>query len=281
MEEYNVDSVVHGEQAVILGGYSTIVNRLAGEFDDPTALQRIRLDHKVIQIDYSGDAVKVSTESHGTFTARKVICTLPLGYLQAHHQAIFKPTLPPRNKRGISELCMGLLSKIVLRYEEPFWRTDREYFVAFLPVPGMAEPIFVTLFNLERVITGSRALVCYAAAEGAEVLEGLGKDACVALLKDFVKRLFKTAEEPVASLVTGWKQDPWTLGSYSHLRLTSAPSNFDDAASPVFNSGGIPTVFFAGEHTVRDNFATVHGAFMSGERAARELHHSLMENWKL
>jgi monoamine oxidase len=42
--------------------------------------------------------------------------------------------------------------------------------------------------------------------------------------------------------------------------------DYDRLAAPVANR-----LFFAGEHTNRTYPATVHGAYLSGERAAREI----------
>ena len=42
-------------------------------------------------------------------------------------------------------------------------------------------------------------------------------------------------------------------------------SHFDVLAQPVGR------LHFAGEHTHRDHFSTVHGAYLSGQRAADEL----------
>ena len=72
--------------------------------------------------------------------------------------------------------------------------------------------------------------------------------------------------EPEASLITRWGADPYSHGSYSFLALGANPDHYDDLAAPV---GG--RVFFAGEATSADFAATVHGAYLSGLRAAEEI----------
>lgn len=84
--------------------------------------------------------------------------------------------------------------------------------------------------------------------------------------------------------MTRWRADPWSRGSYSFVAVGSSGSDYDLLASPVVP--GIPTtptqpqpppppqqarVFFAGEHTIRNYPATVHGAFLSGLREASRI----------
>lgn len=46
-------------------------------------------------------------------------------------------------------------------------------------------------------------------------------------------------------------------------------NDYDLMATPVSNSSGsLPRLFFAGEHTIRNYPATVHGALLSGLREA-------------
>lgn len=72
--------------------------------------------------------------------------------------------------------------------------------------------------------------------------------------------------DPTGTLVTRWWEDPRSLGSYSILPPGARPADRAALAAPV---GGV--LFMAGEATAPDFPATVHGALLSGRRAAREL----------
>ncbi|MGB1111217.1 MAG: flavin monoamine oxidase family protein, partial [Gammaproteobacteria bacterium] len=72
--------------------------------------------------------------------------------------------------------------------------------------------------------------------------------------------------EPEAFQITRWAGDPFSLGSYSYNRLGSHPNMRDDLAEPLAGR-----LFFAGEATSRAYFGTAHGAYLSGQRAGREL----------
>lgn len=72
--------------------------------------------------------------------------------------------------------------------------------------------------------------------------------------------------DPIGSLVTRWRADPFAQGSYSFLAKGSEPRDRDVLAAP--DNGRL---FFAGEATDPDFPATVHGAVLSGQRAAEEI----------
>jgi monoamine oxidase len=58
--------------------------------------------------------------------------------------------------------------------------------------------------------------------------------------------------------------DPLAGGSYSYARPGAADAR-EILADPL-----VERLFFAGEATSREHCASAHGAFMSGQRAARE-----------
>ena len=73
--------------------------------------------------------------------------------------------------------------------------------------------------------------------------------------------------------MTRWRQDEYARGSYSYVAAGSSGNDYDflgAAVSPARNGPLVPRprVFFAGEHTMRNYPATVHGALLSGLREA-------------
>lgn len=69
---------------------------------------------------------------------------------------------------------------------------------------------------------------------------------------------------PEETLVTRWDQDPFSRGSYSYQGFGSSVQHIAHLAAPEW-SGRLQ---FAGEATSVDGFQCVHGAFISGQRAA-------------
>ena len=80
--------------------------------------------------------------------------------------------------------------------------------------------------------------------------------------------------EPVASIVTRWAADPFALGSYSFIGLGGSNADRRALAAPVSDGSPHPKgnrLFLAGEATSAEYASTVHGAYLSGRRAARDL----------
>lgn len=71
---------------------------------------------------------------------------------------------------------------------------------------------------------------------------------------------------PIQSICTRWGDDPFSYGSYSHVRVQSSGSDYDILAESVENR-----LFFAGEATIRQHPATMHGAYLSGLREASRI----------
>lgn len=74
---------------------------------------------------------------------------------------------------------------------------------------------------------------------------------------------------PTAMRRTSWGTDPFTLGAYSFPSITTQMAHFDQVGEPHGR------IHFAGEHTSRQYFGTVHWAYLSGLRAADEVANAL------
>lgn len=78
--------------------------------------------------------------------------------------------------------------------------------------------------------------------------------------------LSRSFPRPNRFVVSGWSIDPFAMGSYSFLKLGSSSDDRETLAEPVGDR-----IFFAGEATSVDFPAEVHGALLSGRRAAAEV----------
>jgi monoamine oxidase len=75
-----------------------------------------------------------------------------------------------------------------------------------------------------------------------------------------------SATAPRRAIRTGWNSDPFSLGAYSFAAVNSSSQDHVTLAKP---SGS--RLLHAGEHTHELYRATVHGAFLTGEREARRI----------
>ena len=80
----------------------------------------------------------------------------------------------------------------------------------------------------------------------------------------------KSVPAPSEVIVTRWQKDPWARGTYSYVGPEALPGDYDVMARPIGN------LHFAGEATCGTHPATVHGAYLSGLRAASDVVNSLL-----
>ena len=82
--------------------------------------------------------------------------------------------------------------------------------------------------------------------------------------------------QPKHFVATRWRSDEYSCGSYSYVAAGSSGNDYDFLAAPICPvSQGVglaqSRVFFAGEHTIKNYPATVHGAMLSGLREAGKI----------
>jgi len=226
------------------GGLSRIIAPLAEGLD--TSLGEV-----ATHIDWRQRSVRVTT-SKETHEAEIVLVTLPLGILTAG-SVVFEPPLPEFKYSALETMRMGLLEKIHLVFEKPFWDTDR------LTLIHESEPS-LTFVALERTRPVSTVFI---GGRRAWSLAGRGEAEITADLMTRLREHIPDAPDPIAAHVTRWGRDPFTRGGYSYLAPGSIGDEPDRLAEPLGER-----LFFAGEHTIRPCYATVHGAYLSGLREA-------------
>ena len=76
--------------------------------------------------------------------------------------------------------------------------------------------------------------------------------------------------DPIDYEITRWWNDPYSHGSYSYDCVGGSSSDFDELGKSIENR-----LLFAGEATISRGHAFVNGAYLSGERAAKELFNNI------
>jgi monoamine oxidase len=244
-----------GGDHLVVSGYDRIAQHVAKDLD-------IRTGVAVHTIDSAGRCVRIGT-SGGALEADCAVITVPLGVLQAQ-KIKFVPALPKEKQTAINRMGMGVMNKVVLRFNGvgPFWPPELQV-IPYVAERRGAYPLFI---NLQHS-TGEPVLVCLVPPSFENALENRSAaDAKAGALGVLRRILGSKVPEPTSVLQTRWKSDAWALGSYSFNRLGATGEDRDQLATPV-NS----RLFFAGEATHRTKYATVHGAYLSGLRAAEEI----------
>lgn len=236
----------------IADGYSRLVESLADGLD-------IRLNKPVERIAYTADSVMITTPDE-TFQASAAVVTLPLGVLKAG-DVVFDPPLPEAKRDAIHRLGAGLVNKIILKFDAPFWDESLEALVTELETQlwwraGWGREAEAPILT---ALIGGRS--------GAN-LSTMTDDAAIQVALSDLSHMFRR-DDLLARLVEGrfvnWGADPYSRMGYSYVPV-GASGERSVLAKPIGHA-----LYFAGEATNVTHPATVHGAILSGWRAAREM----------
>jgi monoamine oxidase len=241
------------DDALFPNGYNQISDYLAQGL-------AIELGQQVQAVDYANSQVLVRTQQ-GVFKADAVVVTLPLGVLK--QQAIqFTPALPQPKQNAIARLGVGVLNKYFLRFDRVFWPQAFDWHEYLSYDKGRwSEWVSLAKINNTPVLLG------FSAASRAKMLESWTDAQIIEDMMAALRDMFgNDIPNPVAHQFTRWSSDPMSYGSYS---FNATGSNNGDRRALAREIGR--QVFWAGEATHWDYPGTVHGAYLSGLRAAQAL----------
>ncbi len=252
--EWGTDSIFPGKDVIFPDGYMEIAVALAGDLN-------ILMGQDVTSVEYDSDGVHI-TSNGNTYSAQKVICTLPLGVLQ-QGTVQFSPVLPSEKQDAIERLGMHVLNKVYLRFSDPFWAEDDSEFIGHISTKKGVWPNFMNLHE----ILGEPILLAFNVGDFGLEIESWSDDDIVSGAMEVLRTIYDgDIPDPDAWLITRWGSDPLSGGSYSHNPPGTERAERESLAAPLAGR-----LFFAGEATSTDYPATVHGAYMSGVRAAKEI----------
>ncbi|KZT50311.1 amine oxidase [Calocera cornea HHB12733] len=279
-----------GRDGLVASGYWRVVEWLEGEV--VAAGTDIRLGEEVVGVDCAkeqSDRVTVTTTLvHGpagascsikTYTGRYALITLPLGVLQ-NRPPKFTPPLPQRRIEATHRLGNGLLNKVIIYYDAAWWTDiDSIYFLPDPDHPGnlLGRPTAPAALHIHNLWTLQKtpAICFFVTGYAAEKLEKLSDPAieqwATAIIQQYLSPT-QIAPRPKQVLTTRWLSDPYTLGAYSYIPIT-APGEPEATPLDMLEMSHClwGMLFFAGEHTEPDQYASVHAAWTSGVREARKL----------
>ncbi|ORZ35619.1 flavin-containing amine oxidoreductase-domain containing protein [Catenaria anguillulae PL171] len=217
--------------------------------------------------------VEVTCADGTRIVADAVVITAPLGVLKSG-SIKFSPDLPKQKQTSIQRLGFGTLNKVVLVFKSAFWDTSVESF-GYANPPDPTNPLEYSttrgrnylFWNMTDVVK-LPVLVAMSAGHAAVRLESTPDTIIVQEALDALRKIYgpRNVPAPLETVVTRWSYDEYARGSYSYVATGSSGEDYDRLAAPLGN-----TVYFAGEHTCREYPATVHGAMLSGMRAAAEV----------
>ncbi len=250
---------------------SDVLSTLTELYFEPV-LDRVVTDTPVVQVSW-GDEHPAAIDAHGVrHEASAVLVTVSVAVLQAE-LIDFEPGLPDDKVQAYTTIGMDPSMKILLRFEEPFWDTDRLF---FLVVDGPTD----LCWTPGKVREGATddMLVCFINGDSAEAMQALGNDGAIQAALTDLDEMFGTADAPapasgayVEGLVQDWGAEPYVLGAYSYPAPGTWPEDGSANMRQVLAQPVGDQVFFGGEATSAYHPATIQGAMEGGSRAAREI----------
>ena len=251
-KHWAISKIYPGVDLMLPNGYDEIFSRLASGID-------VVINTAVDSVDATSAEIKVQTQK-AVYLADRVVITVPHGVLR-QNKVVFAPALPDWKQQAIRAIGTGQADKIVLQFDKAFWDA-RQQFLGFRRAGwGQAE----MFLNLKRTTDKSILVGMVLGDARKEILNGEGR-----LSDDLMLRLRRiygaNIPEPSNLYLTDWSADPHSLGPFAIPLVGSTPKHYAALAEPI---GG--KLFFAGEHTNFEYRASVHGAYLSGLRAAKQV----------
>jgi monoamine oxidase len=204
----------------------------------------------------------VTPKGPASFEAPHVIVTVPLGVLQssAGTELTFVPALGHKTE-AIAGLAIGKVLRVAFRFKERVLPVEN---FGFLHLEDASFPVWWS-YAQGHVLTawvGGPPASVFAERTTAEIID----EAMLCLGRALNLKLCELQELLLNAHHWNWSQDPFSRGAYTYTPagMICMPQQL---AEPV-----AATLFFAGEATDWEGRqGTVHGALLSGQRAAREL----------
>jgi monoamine oxidase len=233
-------------------GYTRLIEKFAAGF-------HIRYQTPVTHVRWNEAGVEILTETGATFTAKQVVITLPLALLQ-QNAVTFEPELPETKLNAIHGLGSGSITKLILKFDQPFWDRNQEVFLTTLDTQMWWQPGWGK--NDEQAI-----LTAYTGAKGAEKLGFLGKKGAIQAGLQDLETMFgiQLGDRLQDAMFVDWQADPYARMAYSYVPVNGVGLR-SQLAQPIDQ-----VLFFAGEASHITRASLVHGALESGIRAANEI----------
>lgn len=243
-----------GDDVILPGGYIQIVDHLAQGLD-------IRLGHVVTDIAYGSNGVTVA--ANGTnFSADRAVITVPIGVLKAG-DIHFSPELPESKKNAIAKLGSGTINKTWLQFPYAFWDTDK----LMLGYVSNPKDVFTEWYSFDD-LESQNVLLAFNGGSRAIAMEAMTDEEITAEAMDVLRAMYgPNIPNPINVIQTRWNSDPFAKGAYGFMMAgADVETTRYKLRKPVSNR-----LFFAGEATSVDYYATTTGAMLTGAQAAQEI----------
>lgn len=254
----SVNKLLSAEQFWIRAGASSLVECMAERLKD-----HIEYERPVEEVKYETCDEVVVSSAEEQWKAKKVIITVPPNITG---NITFHPELPGVRTELQKESSFPYVMKMVVVYEEPFWREV-----------GLNGSLFSDQGPISLTMDSSSehqrfgVLTILVGGENAQIYSKMGREyRRTETIKTLVRFFGEKAGTPTHFYEKDWSEDKWTRGGYgSHFppgTLTKCGSALTEPVGPIH---------WAGSETATEWRLYMEGAVQSGQRAAEEVRHAL------
>ena len=271
------------------------------EREEPGRIKgEIHYEHEVMNVEKSGNGVKVKTKNGMEFTADSAICTFSVGMLFHKGSRIFEQFFPQEKKRVFDIIKPGPIAKFIMQFKECVWdykHMTNEGEMALLVNPtGHKQKVkpqprtFFTSFPyledgpyvLTALLMGVDYLLIKDIADDKKAAEYIFKRIEeIYNMKDRwdwkEKLVWKSNDEPNVHR-KDWGADKWARGGNSYISYNEGKSieEIKNVREALKNPLETLPVFWAGEATApaynnQYQPLSVHGAYISGIEVAKDV----------
>lgn len=296
----------NGQGGAEIAGYDRLPEEIVKQFLDqsqnPSGTKgELLLGHRVTQVRRRVDGIAVTTVANGErreILARSAICTFSVGMLEPATglgEEIFGELLTEAKRDALRGIRMGAITKLGLEFKKSFW--GRKTQMTVMSSPKSCARTFFSCFPDHR--KGPFVLSALLMNQDHEIVRGLDDEAAVQHVLDVLQSLLAprsprwTPESVLTAREPGrpnyyrqdWARDEFAKGGNSYLAYDA--SRDSSAVSGLRRTLRDPRetlpLFWAGEATAPAYHTSyqplsVHGAYISGVGAAKDVEEYLMSH---
>jgi monoamine oxidase len=233
----------------------------------------------VTRIDWGSDMITVTDSNGKTYSAKKVIVTVPLSILKSG-AITFNPPLPATTTSAMGKFGMDSAFRMLLDFKKNFWGFDSsfiwggskvpQYFSAGIGRSSLYRTMSLTIYGQKAqqlsALPDDYSRTLSVLAELDEIYANQGTQ--------FVRRDLDNPDDSknILSLVQDWSKVEFAKGGFSYPLVGATLQHRKDMAMPLSDK-----LYFAGEATDFEGDAgTVSGALNSAVRVVNEVVKSIL-----
>lgn len=163
------------------------------------------------------------------------------------------------------------MDKLWLEFPEAFWTNDldNDWINYISDKPGQ----WVQTLNLYKYLN-IPVLLMFNIGDAAKELSKVSDDAICQNAMQAIRTWYPEAPDFINFQRSNWGNDPYAMGAWAFIKAGSTP---EDCETYQEGESTGNKVFFAGEATTAEMIGTVHGAYITGVKAAKAAAEALKE----